>query len=407
MNLAERDHVDGLEDSRLWRAKLSGPEQTDFKEIPLSSLRSRLELQGSEMDDVYQSAKKNTWLDCGGQCILEITNPETLQKKLGTPGSTSASELVLLSDLDDTLFDTTSWHGHEQEIIRTHLQELSVEADEHTVQQLYEFSKVFIPQVAEVQTRYTPLLNMILIDQFIRRQQVDGLSASDALVQCSLERVSIQDRINRIGEGALHDYRYNANLFSVLMAKNQPDNYLNRSLIDDLFDMGPDGTDNILRFIITRGKIEGPLGQVYKVHSGDFTTKPSLDMVIYTNDVKINALTHLATIYPQLRSKQMFLYDDNPSEIVPFCEQMEKYGMNPFKLEIIHVRHSQAKRRDKAVVIHQGDKEVTVEPLLRSGYYKQNTGDIPMEQFNEMPIGSKGTIFDHFPLHERGFSQVV
>jgi len=406
MNLAEKPHFDSTEDSRLWRTKLSGPEHIEVQEISTKILRSRLELHGPEMNDVYESAKKNRWFDCG-HFMLEITNPETLKNKLGVPGTTSASDLVLLSDLDDTLFDTTLWHAHEQEIICSYLNENGVEADEHIVQQLYESSKIFIPRVAEVQERYTPLLNMILIDQFIRRQHVEGLSPSEALEQCKLEHASIQNRINRIGEGALNDYAYNSKLFSLLMTTNHPDKYLNRNLIDDLFDSESHGDDNILRFIITRGKIEGPLGQVYKVHSGDFTTKPTLDMVIYTNDVKISALTQLTTMFPELRSKQMFLYDDNPSEIVPFCEQMTRYGVNPLKLEIIQVRHSQAKRRDKPVIIHTDSKDTTIEPLVRSGYFIQNEEEIPMEKFDEMPPGTIGTIFDHFPLHERGLSQVV
>ncbi len=82
---------------------------------------------------------------------------------------TKKSELVLLFDLDDTLLNTTTWHSKEQDIIRTYLAEQHVEADTHIVKELYELSKIFVPQIAEVQTRYTPVLNMILIDQYIRR----------------------------------------------------------------------------------------------------------------------------------------------------------------------------------------------------------------------------------------------
>jgi len=131
-------------------------------------------------------------------------------------------------------------------------------------------------------------------------------------------------------------------------------------------------------------------------------------MIIYTNDVKINALAGVTNIFKELQSKQILLFDDNPSEIVPFCEQIEKQGMNPLKMEIVHVRHANAKRRDKKVMIHDENGEQCVEPEASFGYAYSPEGEmIPIDSFADIPLEYSGTIFDHFSLHGNGMSQVV
>lgn len=412
MRVESCNRFDPFEDRRLWKTKLRIPDGLNIREIQPTELRERLGLQSPDLEEVYRSALKNQWFDCDdGNFLIEIPNNERLQKKLGSPTDTSKSELVLLFDLDDTLLNTTAWHAKEQEIIRAYLGEQHIEANEQTVKELYELSKIFVPGVAEVQTRYTPILNMILIDQFIRRQKNDGFSSEEALTLCQAEHGRIQDRINTIGEGALRDYHFDSTLLSRILKENPIPQFMNESLNQDVFTEGPDG-DDLLRTIITRGKIEGPLGQIYKVHSGDFTKFESLDMVIYTNDVKINALARVTNIFKELQSKQMILYDDNPSEIVPFLEQFEAQGMNPLKMEIVHVRLSDAKRRDKRVVIHDARGERCVDPEASFGYAyftdeKDNESIIPIESFVDIPPKYKGTIFDHFSINSKGMSQVV
>lgn len=412
MRIESCNRFDRQEDRRLWKTKLRIPDGLNIREIQPIELRERLGLQSPDLEEVYRSALKNQWFDCDeGNFLIEIPNNERLQKKIGSPTDTSKSELVLLFDLDDTLLNTTAWHAKEQEIIRTYLSEQHIEANEQTVKELYELSKIFVPGAAEVQTRYTPILNMILIDQFIRRQKNDGFSSEEALQLCQAEHGRIQDRINTIGEGALRDYHFDPTLLSRILKENPLPEYMNASLNQDVFTVGPDG-DDLIRMIITRGKIEGPLGQIYKVHSGDFTELESLDMIIYTNDVKINALARVTNIFKELQSKQIILFDDNPSEIVPFCEQIEEQGMNPLKMEIVHVRHSDAKRRDKKVMIHDASGERCVKPETSFGYAyftdeENNQIMIPIDSFADVPPGYTGTIFDHFSLNNNGMSQVV
>ena len=410
MNIEACNSFDRQEDRRLWKTKLRIPDGLNIREIQPSELRERLGLQGPDLEEVYRSALKNQWFDCDdGNFLIEIPNNEKLQKKIGSPTDTSKSELVWLFDLDDTLLNTTAWHGKEQQIIQTYLEKQHVASTKASVKTLYELSKVFIPDIAEVQARYTPLLNMILIDQYIRRQKNDGFSEEDAIQCCRVEHNFIQDRIKVIGEGALQDYQYDRSLLSKILKVNSTARYMNEPLIKDLFTVRKDSADNVLRIIITRGKIEGPLGQIYKVHCKDFTAFESLDMVIYTNDVKINALARVTNIFKELQSKQIILFDDNPSEIVPFCEQMEEQGMNRLKMEIVHVRNSDAKRRDKQVVISSKGRERVIDPASSFGYAyspsKKKT--LPIESFEEIPLKYSGTIFDHFSLSDTGMSQVV
>lgn len=409
MNIEACNRFDRDEDRRLWKTKLRIPDGLNIREIPPSELRDRLGLQGPDLEEVYRSALKNQWFDCdNGNFLLEIPNNERLRKKIGSPNETEKSELVLLFDMDDTLLNTTAWHEKEQEIIGSYLAEQHVETNPQIVKELYELSKIFVPQIAEVQTRYTPVLNMILIDQYIRRQKNDGFSFDKSLQLCRDEHKSIQDRINAIGEGALLDYHYDPVLLSRILQSNPLPEYVNAPLVRDLFTVGPDG-DDVLRMVITRGKIEGPLGQIYKVHSGDFTELESLDMVIYTNDVKINALARVTNIFKELQSKQFILFDDNPSEIVPFYEQIEAQGMNPLKMEIVHVRNADAKRRDKKVMIHdeRGEHHVNPETSFGYAYAKDGTITIAIDSFDEIPQEYTGTIFDHFSLNDTGMSQVV
>jgi|GEM_PF-3146559 len=409
MNLEACNSFDRQEDRRLWKTKLRIPDGLNIREIPPSELRDRLGLQGPDLEEVYRSALKNQWFDCdNGNFLLEIPNNERLRKKIGSLTETEKSELVLLFDMDDTLLDTSEWHGKEQDIIGMYLVEQHVETNPQIVKELYELSKIFVPQIAEVQTRYTPVLNMILVDRYIRRQKSDGFSYEQALQLCRDEHKSIQDRINAIGEGALLDYHYDSALLSRILRNNPLPEYVNAPLVRDLFTVGPDG-DDVLRLIITRGKIEGPLGQIYKVHSGDFTKLDSLDMVIYTNDVKINALARVTNIFKELQSKQFILFDDNPSEIVPFYEQIEAQGMNPLKMEIVHVRNAEAKRRNKKVMIRDANGERCIDPEITLGYAYSKDGKItiPIESFDEIPQEYTGTVFDHFSLNATGMSQVV
>lgn len=401
--------LDKIEDRRLRQTELQIPAGIHAVKIEPKHLRKRLDLTGIGLEEIYRSTEKNKWMECEyGNFLIESPDFDTLGKKLSMTQKGSKGELVILADMDDTLFQTTLWHKKEQSKILAYLEKHHVEASEQMVQDIYEFSKVYVPGVAEVQTRYTPVLNMILLDQFMRRQIKDHLSSEKAFEQCQKDHTFMQERIQAIGEGALQDYVFDPSLLMHLIKTNSTKRYMKVPLIRDLFAVGPDGPDSVVRIIITRGKIEGPLGQIYKVHQADFSMLPSLDMVIYTNDVKITALASVVKMFPQLKDKQIFLYDDNPSEIVPFYEDIEKQGMNPLKLEIVQVRHSDSKRRDKKVTMADKNGNVRVIPSTCLGYeYRKRRKARPIEAFDEIQEGSTATIFDHFAVNNRGVSQVV
>jgi hypothetical protein len=355
--------------------------------------------------------------------MIEIPDFRGLVRKIEgirIPGQTrrvNPTSQIYLMDVDDTLLRTTAWHEREFEIIGEYLAQGGVGGGAKAASKLYELSKFFVPGVSEVQARYTPVVNLILIDRFIVRYQESGGDVDKALAETALDRECLQRDVIRMGEGVLDNWAYDRDLLAKLIDENPTSDFANRLLMKDLFngenedDLQDDPTevpDSTVRIVITRGKIEGPLGQVYKVHQSGLMTLPNVDMVIYTNDVKVRALVGAMRLFPNLtkHNEGMILYDDNPGEIVPFYEELAR-GPYPLKMEVVQVRNSDSKRRDKLVMVPTKAGAPRVRrPCVSVGYaYSADVKEtFPIRSFKNRRAlkGSAATILDHHSLSSQG-----
>jgi hypothetical protein len=67
-------------------------------------------------------------------------------------------------------------------------------------------------------------------------------------------------------------------------------------------------------------------------------------LILYTNDIKAAALVVLSKIIPSIKTAPVKIYDDNPSEVLPYLKFFRERNINNIK--IIHVRHADAKRKN-------------------------------------------------------------
>ncbi len=407
-------------EERLWKMHLGVPEELVIDEVRKGLIVDRLKLRDPSLEAIQRSVEEsNRWLASDGH-MIEIPDFKGLIRKIAgikIPGQAkriNPTSQILLMDMDDTLLRTTAWHDQEYKIIGKYLRQRGVEGEAEVAAQLYELSKIFVPGVAEVQARYTPIVNLILIARFIERQKENKGDTAKIMQEAIADRECLQRDVVRMGEGVLDNWAFDKDLLSRLIETNPTSDFTNTALIKDLFNGESDGDllddsddipDSTVRIVITRGKIEGPLGQVYKVHQSGLMTLPNVDMVIYTNDVKVKALLGALKLFPNLarNNEGMILYDDNPSEIVPFYEELAR-GPCSLNIEVVQVRNADSKRRDKQVVIKNDRGEDEVQASNAStGYAYSYKGKkvISIEDFNEVPAGASATIFDAHALNGR------
>jgi hypothetical protein len=377
-----------------------------IKRISSNDIAERLDMNDVLPKDIVFSIEQSVWYECvGGKYLIEIRNPYTLPVQL------DKADLVLVSDMDDTLFKTTEWHEKEYEYICEYWRKIGIKGGVEEAKKIYEMSKIFVPGLAEKELRYTPRLNFILLNQFRQAQQKSSLDVEAAIEYLQKQRDYIQDRIMDFGESVMYDYKSDSELLTKVLAENHPSDYMHLPLIRDLFDSTNDAENSVMRIVMTRGKIEGPLGQVYKMHQSGMAMLPSVDMIIYTNDRKIEGLLYFANIFPQLKSKNIILYDDNPSETAPFYELIIKKGINPFKLEVVEVRHVKSKRRDKKVMVHNLENELVEKvPYASEGYAVRHGESFTIEKWGDIPETddeTQATIFDHYNIGDRVMGHVV
>lgn len=136
-------------------------------------------------------------------------------------------------------------------------------------------------------------------------------------------------------------------------------------------------------------------------------TLPSVDAVVYTNDVKVRALLSLDIFMPTLKQNRIvLLYDDNPSEIMPFYQSLAE--RNPFCIELIHTRLAGAKRRDKKVMVPDAQGEISEKSSSASVGYTYNNGESkPVESFDDASPDQEVTIFDHYVVNGKGLVVVI
>lgn len=345
-----------------------------IERIPKPILLDRLDLHHSliptsVLDSVLEDSH---WFDINdSQNIIEVRGSYRRR-----------NNVVVIADFDDCLFSATQWHRQEYELLaqdseiltRTH--GIAIHPD--LAREIYEMSKILIPGKVTKEKRYTPMLNVALVSKLVRLLE-SGLTLEDAHEGMRSECCSFLENMNTSGDIQIRDEALDPAVVR-LFASNSPNKYVHQTLVDDI-KKGTEKKD--LRIIATRGNIEGFLGQVYKVHASGVlcrhSGKPDFDIVVYTNDVKVEALLLLSRLVPWINTSLVRVLDDNPSEVLPYVQFTLERGVK--NLEIIHVRHSDSKRSDLVV---------NAEPILQG----------------EVDHGS-GSIFDIYSYPDSSLSFVI
>lgn len=302
--------------------------------VPQSVLASELGLLHPNFSqENLQSIAKSEWYSIdGGKYYIEVRNRNFSEKLL---------EGAYIIDFDDCVFKSTQWHKREYERVATseELQRRGIYITEDEAREIYQHSKIRIPGKSEREPRYTPLLNMILLTQFAAELEAgsDREQAWQEMIRAKDEIVTI---VSRTSEQCLSSYPLDQHIVDIFL-NNHPSTFVYTDLVNLIFANPIISHD--LKIIATRGKIEGPLGQVYKLHTSGIIDR-GVDLVLYTNDLKAEAIILLSHLFPQLQQMNIRAIDDNPNEILPYRELARSRGISNLKL--IHVRHPDAKRRD-------------------------------------------------------------
>lgn len=295
---------------------------------------------------VLDSVLASEWLSIDkGRMYLEVRNREFLMKS-GNP--------VMIVDFDDCMMSTTRWHAQEYELVSqcSSLCARQVEISPQQARSVYEMSKILIPGKVEYEPRYTPRLNLILLTH-VANQLSMGIAPEVVWQHITQVRDAIVERVARLGEAELGFMRIDEEILR-LFQDNSPAQYLHARFIAALHQN--DATE--AHFIVTRGKPEGLLGQAYKLHASGALALP-FDGVLYTNDIKAEALVQLSRMVPWMSRSSIMIYDDNPNEVLPYLQFIRERNIN--NMTIVHVRHADSKRRDLVVEGHTPIKTVTDE----------------------------------------------
>ncbi|HLC94636.1 MAG TPA: hypothetical protein VJH96_03655 [Patescibacteria group bacterium] len=311
-------------------------EYSSIEQISHLVLGRKLELYHNAFPEkTLESIEKSKWLIIdNGQHFLEIRNPD-FRKKL-----THAADII---DYDDVLFKSTQWHKKEYELIEKspRLQQRGIHITQEEARELYQLSKIKIPGKVDLEPRYTPLLNLLLLTRLSTLLEKSA-DKSQAWTQVLEEKKLANELISRTNEQFLSSFPFDQDVVDIF-ANNTPSAFRYDRAIELLFSNVIVGRD--LKVIVTRGKIEGPLGQVYKLHSS--IMDQNIDLVIYTNDLKVKAILFLSRLFPEFQHMAIRVYDDNPQEILPYTKLAFERGIE--NLKVIHVRHPDAQRKDYAV----------------------------------------------------------
>lgn len=257
---------------------------------------------------------------------------------------------VNIYDFDDCLMSASRWHQEEYRRLEQseilHKQDINITAQR--AKDIYDLSKVLVSRVVEKEPRYTPRLNLVLLSIYGNLLR-DGSQKEQAEEQVWQEllvwRETIGQQMQISGDKALNAYAINPVIQRIFMS-NSPANFLYTEFVRDI--LGKTGQKDI-RVITTRGKIEGPLGQVYKTHVSGLMRQKSIfgqgiDLVVYSNDVKAEALLSTMKLLPGIEERLIRVYDDNPSEIIPYLQAARNLGVH--NIEIVQVSHPDAKRKN-------------------------------------------------------------
>src|SRR3989344_5781838 len=191
-------------------------------ELPVTSIsqdeiRRELELKGAHKQ-LLNSVKESQWAKIhGGRMLLEVRTLSFLQQP--TYGS------VNVFDLDDCLLSATSWHAREYQLLEENdvLREEGIHITAQRAKEIYELSKILIPEVAEKEPRYTPRLNLILLSRYanaLREAQIKEKPEEEAWAELLKWRELINGQTAEHGESALRAFAINSTIQSIL--ENNP-----------------------------------------------------------------------------------------------------------------------------------------------------------------------------------------
>ena len=294
-------------------------------------------------EEIKQSLSHSTWLAVdGGRIVIELRNQAFMRK----------NGVVNLVDFDDTVLSATKWHRAEQELLVKNLAEFAKEFDfdQAEVKSLYEMSKIFVPSKAEKESRYTPVLNMLLLDHALR-MFMKGFPKEQVFESLAKKRLLIEKAIQQLGDDYLFELLKTAHpIILQTFFKNTPDQFVYQDLVEDLLTSQvaeDEVADKTIRSIVTRGTIEGPLGQIHKVHASGVVD--GCDFIIYTNDLKEEVIQLVRQLFPELKKLPILIFDDNPKELEACHEMILRLKLKD--VELILVRHQDAKRRDFVIRI--------------------------------------------------------
>lgn len=324
--------------------ELSPVPSLSFEPVAEQEVIPRLEL-GDFPPLMHHSVLGSDWYTINeGRMFLEVRNPHVLQKEQG--------DVVYFVDFDDCIFSATGWHKKEYQLIEEdeELHKRGILISSERAKEIYERSKIIVPGKAENERRYTPEFNLVLLTNYAQRLE-NGIPPDHAWEQLLTWREAVNSMVQLDGEAALEIMPVD-NHFRELFMSNLPKPFVYQDFLEDFFGTLEE-SDSVI--FATRGKIEGPLGQVHKLHSSGVLQYSSreeqyrskqhpVDLVIYTNDLKAQALLNLTKLVPWVKGKLLRIIDDNPNEIIPYLEAAREHGLT--NIEIIQVGHYGAKRRD-------------------------------------------------------------
>ena len=289
---------------------------------PLSrhELATQLELQDFPqylLDGICQS----NWFSIGDKRIVfeEVHQPQPQTNKL-----------IVISDFDDTILDTTKWHKQELQIL-----ENMFGIPQPTSKRLYEASKIFIKGKASKETRYTPKLNLILIEKYLQLKSNLDEDQIWPKLQEYIDLILDKDNIEMFIRNIPIDPR-----ILKMFKENNTQNFVHENFVSKIFN----DQNSIPKIIASRGKIEGPLGQIWKIHQSGISKKTNI--IMYTNDLKTEVLDIAPKLFPSSNQK-IIIYEDNPTEIDDYDKHICKHPTSTCLFGIVHVRHCESKRRDK------------------------------------------------------------
>lgn len=318
---------------------------SQMRPIHLEDVVGRLDL--AELPkSILHSVRGSIWGEIGtGTTILECRTVSILQQpRCGG---------VVVIDFDDCMMSATGWHRNEYELLAQNeeLRQTGIAISTERAKAIYEMSKMRIPGTVVKEPRYTPRLNLVLLSIYgeeMRKGAIAERPEEDVWNDLVATRKTIDQQVQEIGEQAISYYMIHPLIKKIFMG-NPPSKFLYGEFVQDVLDAT---SPNDIRVIATRGKIKGPLGQIHKIHASGLMRQRNLagqgiDLVIYSNDLKADALIAMTNILPEIGKRLIRVYDDNPEEILPYLEMTRRLGTQ--NIEVIQVSHPDAKRKEASL----------------------------------------------------------